>query len=108
MDETTPATVPEPEGTDEPVVLAPEPLPPLPNMPRIRSRFLYVGVASRRAKQLRRGALPRLAHLRPHPETGERPEMPPKLERVAMQEVQEGLVVYELPGGVLPASEGPQ
>ena len=62
-------------------------------------------VAAQRAKQLRRGALPRLAHLRPDPETGERPELPPKLERVAMQEVQEGLIEYKLPDDTLPMSE---
>ena len=92
MDETTDTDV---VASAEPVVAAePE---PLPRMPPIQSRFLYVGVASRRAKQLRRGALPRLEHLRPDPDTGERPEMPPKLERVAMQEVHEGLITYTLP-----------
>ncbi|MDP7671051.1 MAG: DNA-directed RNA polymerase subunit omega [Vicinamibacterales bacterium] len=92
MDETS---IPVP-AEDAVVEAAPEPK-PLPKMAPIRSRFLYVDVAAQRAKQLRRGALPRLAHLRPDPETGARPEMPPKLERVAMQEVEEGLVVYELP-----------
>lgn len=61
------------------------------------SRFLYVDVASRRAKQLRRGALPRLAGLAPDPETGERPTPESKLERIAMEEVDEGLIVYALP-----------
>ena len=36
-------------------------------MPAIESRFLFVAVASRRAKQLRKGALPRLKALRPDP-----------------------------------------
>ena len=79
---------------------------PQPRMPDIDSRFMYVGVSAQRAKQLRRGALPRLAHLRPHPETGVRPEMPPKLERVAMDEVKEGLIVYELPAKKKGGPEG--
>ena len=66
-------------------------------MPPLESRFLFVDVASRRAKQLRRGALPRLAALASDPETGERPTPTQKLERIAMAEVDEGLVVYELP-----------
>ena len=61
------------------------------------NRFLYVDVAARRAKQLRRGALPRLNGLLPDPETGERPEPGQKLERIAMQEVDDGLIAYALP-----------
>ena len=63
----------------------------------IQSRFLYVDVAAQRAKQQRRGSIPRLSHLQAHPETGLRPDMPPKLERVAMDEVKAGLIEYELP-----------
>ena len=68
-------------------------------MPTItrESRFLYVDVAARRAKQLRRGALPRLEALAPDPETGERPATVAKLERIAMEEVDEGLIAYALP-----------
>lgn len=91
MDDSTTVVTPEEPSVEE----TPE---PQPRMPRIDSRFMYVGVSALRAKQLRRGALPRLTHLRPDPETGVRPEMPPKLERVAMDEVKEGLIVYELPG----------
>ena len=58
---------------------------------------LFVDVAAQRAKQLRRGALPRIASLRPDPETGERPEVLIRIERIAMEEVEQGLVVYELP-----------
>ncbi len=65
-------------------------------MAPITSRFLFVDVASRRAKQLRRGALPRLKALRPDPETGLRPEVMSRLERVAMEEVEQGLIIYEL------------
>lgn len=64
---------------DEP---AAEPAPP------ITSRFLFVDVAAQRAKQLRRGALPRLERLGPAPH---------KLERVAMEEVRGGLIHYTLP-----------
>ena len=66
-------------------------------MPPVESRFLYVDVAARRAKQLRRGAAPRLAGLAADPETGQRPVPAVKLERIAMEEVDEGLIVYELP-----------
>ena len=54
----------------------------------ITSRFLFVDVAAQRAKQLRRGALPRLqrTHASPH-----------KLERVAMEEVRQGVIDYTLP-----------
>ena len=63
----------------------------------IDSRFLYIRVASKRVQQLRRGALPRLEGLMPDAETGIRPDLDTKLERVAMREVDDGLVVYELP-----------
>lgn len=57
--------------------------------PLITSRFLFVDVAAQRAKQLRRGALPRI----------ERPSVGPhKLERLAMEEVKAGLIDYTLPG----------
>ena len=59
--------------------------------PPIRSRFLYVDVAALRAKQLRRGARPRLSD-------GERVHAPHKAERVAMEEVRQGLVYYDVPG----------
>lgn len=56
----------------------------------ITSRFLFVDVAAQRAKQLRRGALPRLErHSGGH--------TPHKLERVAMEEVRTGLIDYTLP-----------
>ena len=74
-------------------------------MPPVEGRFLYVDVAARRAKQLRRGALPRLAALAPDPETGERPATTVKFERVAMEEVDEGLIVYELPDPQPPAED---
>ena len=87
-------------------VEAAEPDAPRERMPPVESRFLYVDVAARRAKQLRRGALPRLAALAPDPETGERPATTVKFERIAMEEVEEGLIVYELPDSQ-PATEDP-
>jgi DNA-directed RNA polymerase omega subunit len=60
---------------------------PQPAQP-ITSRFLFVDVAAQRAKQLRRGALPRLDRT---------PVMPHKLERLAMEEVRQGLIQYTLP-----------
>jgi DNA-directed RNA polymerase omega subunit len=66
-----------------------------PKAPPIESRFLYVDVAAMRAKQLRRGARPRLADeaqaLDEHRPT------PHKAERIAMEEVRRGLVLYDIP-----------
>jgi DNA-directed RNA polymerase omega subunit len=56
----------------------------------ITSRFLFVDVAAQRAKQLRRGAVPRLERTS---------SVPHKLERVAMEEVRNGLIEYTLPTG---------
>ena len=56
----------------------------------ITSRFLFVDVAAQRAKQLRRGALPRLERSLPA-------HVPHKLERVAMEEVRTGVIHYTLP-----------
>jgi len=90
-------TVQDGDSESAPVTL-PVAMPRIPAEPvaPIISRFLFVDVASRRAKQLRRGALPRLEALRPDPETGQRPETTYRLERVAMEEVEQGLVVYHL------------
>jgi DNA-directed RNA polymerase subunit K/omega len=81
---TDPTAAAEPEAPPE----------PRPKAAPIESRFLFVDVAAMRAKQLRRGALPRLdedddaeVH-RPHPF---------KPERVAMEEVKRGLVLYDVP-----------
>ncbi len=56
----------------------------------INSRFLFVDVAAQRAKQLRRGALPRIERV----QTG-----PHKLERIAMEEVRQRVIHYTLPTG---------
>jgi DNA-directed RNA polymerase subunit K/omega len=75
---------------------------PRPKASPIESRFLFVDVAAMRAKQLRRGALPRLddeedeaAAARVHPF---------KAERVAMEEVRRGLVLYAVPDPPSPAA----
>jgi len=68
---------------------------PRPKAPPIESRFLFVDVAAMRAKQLRRGALPRLEE----EELAHEPHrvVPHKAERVAMEEVRHCLVQYEVP-----------
>jgi DNA-directed RNA polymerase omega subunit len=71
---------PDLQPEDNPIIPA-EPLAP------IESRFLFVDVAALRAKQLRRGARPRL---------GEQAQVPHKAERVAMEEVKRGLVFYDV------------
>jgi DNA-directed RNA polymerase omega subunit len=80
MDEhqTVDATPPE---TEEDGIIPSEPLAP------IESRFLFVDVAALRAKQLRRGARPRLS---------DQAQVPHKAERVAMEEVKRGLVFYDV------------
>lgn len=58
----------------------------------IESRFLYVDVAALRAKQLRRGARPRLGQVEELPVS-----KAVKAERVAMEEVKQNLVQWDLP-----------
>ena len=60
--------------------------------PLITSRFLFVDVAAQRAKQLRRGALPRVER---------HPSGPHKLERLAMEEVRRQVIQYAVPTGYL-------
>ena len=66
-----------------------------PKAPPIESRFLYVDIAAMRAKQLRRGAVPRLES----DDLGQHGVVPHKAERIAMEEVKRGLVLYDIPGG---------
>lgn len=80
----------------EPAVEPEEPPAPRPKAPPIESRFLFVDVAAMRAKQLRRGALPRLDDDGADPDDIHRPH-PHKAERVAMEEVKRGLVLYDVP-----------
>lgn len=60
--------------------------------PLITSRFLFVDVAAQRAKQLRRGALPRVERHAAGPH---------KLERLAMEEVRRQVIHYTVPPGYL-------
>lgn len=90
VDENIPAS----DLTQEQPAAAPEV--PIVKAPPIESRFLFVDVAALRAKQLRRGARPRLAALA-EGSAEPTPDTPRKPERVAMEEVRQGLVGYELP-----------
>ena len=65
--------------------------------PPIESRFLYVDVAAQRAKQLRRGALPRLEELASESEAESPLRLRHKLERIAMREVDRGKIHYDVP-----------
>lgn len=66
--------------------------------PPIESRFLFVDVAALRAKQLRRGARPRVG--------ADEGPLPHKAERLAMEEVRRGRVYYDVPASKGPAREG--
>jgi DNA-directed RNA polymerase subunit K/omega len=83
MDETTDHHEPDSEAASAPEIPS-EPAPP------ITSRFLYVDVAALRAKQLRRGARPRLGD-------ADGVHIPHKAERIAMEEVRQRLVYYDVP-----------
>ncbi len=69
---------------------------PRPKAPPIESRFLFVDVAAMRAKQLRRGALPRLDDADDEQAEHIHRVQPFKSERVAMEEVRRNLVLYEV------------
>lgn len=81
--------------THDPAVDAEAPPAPRPKATPIESRFLFVDVAAMRAKQLRKGALPRLSDDDEGVDTA-RPT-PHKAERVAMEEVRRRLVLYDVP-----------
>jgi DNA-directed RNA polymerase subunit K/omega len=87
MDEVTTET-PTPE---QPQPQPDAPLIPTEPVPPIESRFLFVDVAALRAKQLRRGARLRIL--------SDEGVLPKKAERLAMEEVRRGLVMYEVPAG---------
>jgi DNA-directed RNA polymerase subunit K/omega len=89
-------TAVEPEGPTE----------PRPKAPPIESRFLFVDVAAMRAKQLRRGALPRLDEEDDDEAASAAPRVHPfKAERIAMEEVRRGLVLYDVPAPPAPSAE---
>jgi DNA-directed RNA polymerase subunit K/omega len=81
------------------------PLGPRPKAAPIESRFLFVDVAAMRAKQLRRGALPRLDDADEEQAERAHRAQPFKSERVAMEEVRRNLVLYEVPETTKPATE---
>ena len=60
-------------------------------VPFVSNRFLFVDIAALRAKQLRRGARPRIE------QSGDHHPMPHKAERVAMEEVRRQKVQFDLP-----------
>jgi DNA-directed RNA polymerase subunit K/omega len=62
---------------------------PKPSVSTSESRFMFVDVAAARAKQLRRGAVVRVPT--------QQHDSPKKLERLAMEEVRKGLIVYTVP-----------
>jgi DNA-directed RNA polymerase subunit K/omega len=67
-----------------------QPPEPMETAPVVSNRFLFVDIAALRAKQLRRGARPRIDARDYHPN-------PHKAERVAMEEVRSQKVPYDLP-----------
>ena len=69
-------------------VQTPEPIEPA---PPVSNRFLFVDIAALRAKQLRKGARPRIEQSSDHYPA------PHKAERVAMEEVRRQKVQYDLP-----------
>ncbi|HZR24811.1 MAG TPA: DNA-directed RNA polymerase subunit omega [Vicinamibacterales bacterium] len=80
-------TVHTPEQSTTPDASEPQPVIPTEPVPPIESRFLFVDVAALRAKQLRRGARLRITD----------DHLPKKPERLAMEEVRRGMVMYDVP-----------
>lgn len=70
---------------------------PIEPAPPVSNRFLFVDIAALRAKQLRRGARARIDQT-PH---ADHPQ-PHKAERVAMEEVKQRLVQFDLPAAKKP------
>jgi DNA-directed RNA polymerase omega subunit len=82
-----------PETVEEPSSPRLEPAPPITN------RFLLVNVAAHRAKQLHKGASPRLSD-EDLASLGSA-----KAERLAMEEIARGLVHYDVPAWTAPEVE---
>jgi DNA-directed RNA polymerase subunit K/omega len=91
--------------TQEPGFELDAPPAPRPKAPPIESRFLFVDVAAMRAKQLKRGALPRLDDADEEQADRSHRAHPFKSERVAMEEVRRNLVLYEVPPTTKPPVE---
>jgi DNA-directed RNA polymerase subunit K/omega len=84
---------PTPETQPE---VAAETVEPIVKMAPPESRFLFVDVAALRAKQLRRGARPRLEGFGDAASELSAAH-PKKAERIAMEEVRQGLVAFDIP-----------
>jgi DNA-directed RNA polymerase subunit K/omega len=99
------AATPEATVTDENVITeqAPDAKTDKPALSPLQSRFLFVDIAALRAKQLRRGAVPRLEK---SPDGEPRADAPKKPERIAMEEVRHGLISFNLPD-LKPPTGGP-
>ena len=82
---------------DVPLESSDAPAEPVAKMAPPESRFLFVDVAALRAKQLRRGARCRLPGMVEGPDAPT--DQPRKPERVAMEEVRQGLVVFSMGDG---------
>ena len=80
---------------DTPLESTDAPAEPIVKVTPPESRFLFVDVAALRAKQLRRGARVRLAGMVVGPDAPA--DQPRKPERIAMEEVRQGLVVFGMP-----------
>jgi DNA-directed RNA polymerase subunit K/omega len=90
--------------TSDPLLESPDaPAEPPVKVPPPESRFLFVDVAALRAKQLRRGARCRLSGMVEGPDAPA--DQPRKPERVAMEEVRQGLVVFSM-GETVPVPPG--
>jgi DNA-directed RNA polymerase subunit K/omega len=74
---------------------------PIEPAPPVTNRFLFVDIAALRAKQLRRGARPRID------QTVDHHPVPHKAERVAMEEVRRQKVQYDLPPAKPPVPSEP-
>ncbi len=77
---------------DTPLESTDTPAEPIVKVPPPESRFLFVDVAALRAKQLRRGARCRLSGMVEGPDAPA--DQPRKPERIAMEEVRQGLVAF--------------
>ena len=91
---------------DTPLESTETPAEPVVKVAPPESRFLFVDVAALRAKQLRRGARVRLNSTEVGPDAPA--DQPRKPERIAMEEVRQGLVVFGMPESMPKPSGGDQ
>lgn len=91
---------------DTPLESADAPAEPIVKVAPPESRFLFVDVAALRAKQLRRGARVRLSGMVAGPDAPA--DQPRKPERIAMEEVRQGLVIFGMAESMPKPSGGDQ